>query len=1661
MQIRVYVNESKIVTEVRYLDGTPVGNAVVGAPINDADNPYTMTYYAQWTPIYYTVSIVDANNGTVDAYLGGVSGTKFSARYGDVITLRFTPDSGHEFYRWSVYGEGKVEDRTSPTTTMVVTGNCSIHATSLGPQLVRLYVYFNGGLSADEKDSFETPEAMLKGIGGLSDVKMGFEGWSFSENGYYGQYYGLLSKGAYEVGLFGESGKFYRFKTLEITDEVHSTAIIVYTVTNEIEEGGSHAVVSENTGLEDYPEFATAGSDLNIRVSYGYTYNINVSMVVRGQSETSLIHNHSGSMDNNHSENVLSAPLPSALTGGIVLTGTLAVIDNNTVVHIHRMDVGGTEWSLHSSKVITYVTSSPTYSGTYEIPVYDGFAINPSKSEEMSGITSFSIANGTLTYTVDSGKRIELYYERFHAQALLKIDAEVSVLSDMTGWTRGTVVENGATYTTYQKTVYYEETVSLPTLSRAGYSTMPWDFTGGASGTAEASYTVGLSDVDATGGRTIILKANMSKDLHTMTLITQYGTFSNGASRKSIPLETGTSLQGHLETPVLSGQDSLKYTFAGWEGISETMPDHDVSYHAVWIPKTFRLNFSSSDANASISATNSSIFIPSGSSVNYGEYVTISVVFSSGYTLGSYTATPSSLGAPVQGADRQHYSWSFFMTENVNITVGSLELKYRVFFVVNDVLDSTVEGVKYGTITFGDFHRDGYADSPWYTDSACTVPLEPTGTGNEKYSIRITGDLTLYTKPVANTYTVRYDGNGGTGTMADQTFTYGAPQRLSTYAFVREGFLFLGWTDSAGGVFKYAPSDTVSNLTAEQNGIVTLYAFWISAGNVSVKYDGNPHSAVLSVANGSATPLVVHYGTVTLTSSNYATSGSTEPLAYTDVRLVGGQVESYRVYYYATVNVDGHSSILSGSVYVKIMPREVTITSGSSTRAYSEISSLVNHTVTYSGDGFVTGEGVTITYTGEQTAVGSSGNTFDYTFTPVTNGNNYQITKVLGTLVVTPASAQISINSSTDFTYGDGNRVLEATFTKVDESDGRVLKYEITAGAGTVINLENETTIVIVGAGTATIKVYVEASGTYEELSTDVLVNVARKELELTGLQYSDSKVYDGTRTVAVMNIGTLNGVVGGDIITHAVSASYDSKNAGSRTIYLSYTLSGEKAQNYLLSDPVPAAGTISKKPITITSGSATKTYDGKDLVANAYSLSGSFASGEGIASVSYTGKQKDVGSSLNAFTYTLTGVTDPSNYVISKALGTLTVTVRYIDVPVAARDQAYTGSDVPAFSVFTPSSYYTVSGTGKDIGVYYATITLSDTVNTKWVGDTTDPKTVQWRIVTALLEEGLFVVDTSPVVYRGTAYGDLSVETTYDENQDVIDLTTTPRVTSGKYVLGVDYAVSYSNNVNVGSAVITITGMGGYGGTFTYTFEITPCPIMVLPLAPINAVYDGEEKTCGYILTLAYSGDYGRVSVEVVSGLTRAIAAGQYEFTISNISGEAGGNYYINTPDGKIYSTWSILPRTAYVVAGSAYGSNVGELSCSDVYTIGVIDSDKDLLRSCLSLTGTQVGVGSSRNMVSFSVPDPADVNNPTAEEQAKLALLRNYELVLIDGTLAIFDRLTSSVTVAVEEEQGSAGGSGFGAAAFLAENAGSAVSVLPFLLLLAPILLIRRRKV
>lgn len=132
----------------------------------------------------------------------------------------------------------------------------------------------------------------------------------------------------------------------------------------------------------------------------------------------------------------------------------------------------------------------------------------------------------------------------------------------------------------------------------------------------------------------------------------------------------------------------------------------------------------------------------------------------------------------------------------------------------------------------------------------------------------------MYAKWTANKYTVLYNANGGRGSMANTTVTYGVPTALSSNAFTRPGYVFAGWNgyresdqkwlyvspdnktsrwykenDASilSGWIKdtYKNSASVSQTTSVNNDKVTMYAVWLLSGDVDMEGSVNITDATL------------------------------------------------------------------------------------------------------------------------------------------------------------------------------------------------------------------------------------------------------------------------------------------------------------------------------------------------------------------------------------------------------------------------------------------------------------------------------------------------------------------------------------------------------------------------------------------------------------------------------------------------------------------------------------------------------------------------------------------------------------------------------------------------------------------------------------------------
>ena len=133
------------------------------------------------------------------------------------------------------------------------------------------------------------------------------------------------------------------------------------------------------------------------------------------------------------------------------------------------------------------------------------------------------------------------------------------------------------------------------------------------------------------------------------------------------------------------------------------------------------------------------------------------------------------------------------------------------------------------TLKGATFTRTGYTQTGWATTAGGPKVYDLGGT----YSSN--NPLSLYPVWQANTYTITYVANEGTGTMADQTVTYDSTFTPSACSFTREGYSFSSWNESQDGK---GIRWKVQEYTVDRAENITLYAIW-KGNEYTVYYDDN------------------------------------------------------------------------------------------------------------------------------------------------------------------------------------------------------------------------------------------------------------------------------------------------------------------------------------------------------------------------------------------------------------------------------------------------------------------------------------------------------------------------------------------------------------------------------------------------------------------------------------------------------------------------------------------------------------------------------------------------------------------------------------------------------------------------------------------------------
>lgn len=123
--------------------------------------------------------------------------------------------------------------------------------------------------------------------------------------------------------------------------------------------------------------------------------------------------------------------------------------------------------------------------------------------------------------------------------------------------------------------------------------------------------------------------------------------------------------------------------------------------------------------------------------------------------------------------------------------------------------------------------RTGYTFEGYYSQSGGTGTKYYNADGTSARTWNLPSNSTLYPKWTAIKYSVEYNANGGTGTIANSECTYDQTFNLPNNTFTKVGYNFAGWNTKADGTgTSYVNGASVKNLTSVNNGTATLYAQW-------------------------------------------------------------------------------------------------------------------------------------------------------------------------------------------------------------------------------------------------------------------------------------------------------------------------------------------------------------------------------------------------------------------------------------------------------------------------------------------------------------------------------------------------------------------------------------------------------------------------------------------------------------------------------------------------------------------------------------------------------------------------------------------------------------------------------------------------------------------
>ena len=445
-----------------------------------------------------------------------------------------------------------------------------------------------------------------------------------------------------------------------------------------------------------------------------------------------------------------------------------------------------------------------------------------------------------------------------------------------------------------------------------------------------------------------------------------------------------------------------------------------------------------------------------------------------------------------------------------------------------------------------------------------------------------------------------------------------------------------------------------------------------------------------------------------------------------------------------------------------------------------------------------------------------------------------------------------------------------------------------------------------------------------------------------------------------------------------------------------------DKTEKYIVASVENGSLVIGKAKVTLKSADLSKAYDGTALEngGTALATEDGFVEGEG-ATYTFTGSQTLVGSSANAFTYTLNEGTKAENYDIEKTEGKLTVTDREeadkyeITVTANSATETYDGTEKTASGVTGTTStndkgaQFTVEGlsatvSGTDAGEYTNEVSGTPVVKDAAGNDVTS----QFKVKTV---NGKLVIDKRAVTIKPK-----NATKAYDGKPlKAIEW----EIVSGSFVDGQSIAdPQYNGSQTVpGSSESSITKWGYAEGTNAANYNITAAKgsltvtdradgekyKITVKANSAESTYDGNEHAVEGFETLEFTVDGNEYTVSGLSASVARTDAGTYSNAIT------GTAKVVDALGNDVSDQFSVTTKSGSLVIKQA---SVHMKSASDEWVYDGNEHAKHEMESVTgfakgegatySYTGAITNAGTVQNMFTYTLNEGTKASNYTFDD-------------------------------------------------------------------------------